>query len=288
MTASPSEVRQSARSSTRRLGVALISTGAAAALALAAQLAPAEAAPARMAVAAPPVAPADDVEPTPAAGMTWLQGVLTDQAGTTIDNVNVEVWPADPAATSPVASNLTYAGLPEDDRHDSGVFRVEVPSGVAYRISLSTVSGAEDGDPFRMTWIGGGGPIMAREDQRAVQLAPSGRIVDFGEIQLARQGQVDSRTTAKATKRKVRTTDRARVKVAVRSPFVTRVTGRVTAKVGKKLVKARITQQDRGVVVVRLPRLKPGTYDVRARFLGSSTVAPSRAKPARLVVKRAR
>ena len=64
----------------------------------------------------------------PPSGMVWVQGVLTDQAGHGLDNVNVEVWPSDPAATAPIGSNLTYGGFPQDGRHGHGAYRVEVPA----------------------------------------------------------------------------------------------------------------------------------------------------------------
>src|SRR5262245_36411506 len=86
----------------------------------------------------------------PPAGTTWIEGTITDQAKHAQDNVNVEAWPRDPAATAPVASSLTYGGNPSDPRFQHGFFLLEVPSGQAYRIVFSSVGGQEDGDAFRM------------------------------------------------------------------------------------------------------------------------------------------
>ena len=95
----------------------------------------------------------------PPAGMVWLQGKLTDQAGHGLDNVNVEVW-SDAGAIEPAASNLTYGGSPADGRHGHGAYRVEVPEGVPYTLVFSAVGGEEDGDAFRMQAYGQGRPIM--------------------------------------------------------------------------------------------------------------------------------
>ena len=134
---------------------------------------------------------------TPPAGSSWIQGILTDQAGHPLNNVNVEAWSTDPTITVPVASNLTYAGTPADARHQAGVFRLEVPAGTPYRVTLSTIGGQEDGDRFRMQAYGAGRPIMTRAIPAGLT---AGRIIGLGKIQLVRQGTVASKTTARAAK----------------------------------------------------------------------------------------
>jgi hypothetical protein len=233
------------------------------------------------------------VEPVPPAGESWIQGVLTDQAGHPLENVNVEVWPQDVSAVSPVASNLSYAGDPDDATRQSGVFRVAVPAGTPYRLSFSTVGGTEDGDNFRMQNYGDGRPIMTRTHgtvaitSGTAIVTSSGRVIDLGTIQLARQGTVESQTTAKLTRAKVHAGRRAKVVATVSSPFVTDVTGRLQVRVNGKKVSHTLTALEHGRATVRLPKLERGSHRVRVIFKGSSTVARSQATAVRLkVVKR--
>ena len=141
--------------------------------------------------------------PAPPAGEAWIQGALTDQAGHRLNNVNVEVWSTDLNATEPVASNLSYAGDPADGRHQSGVYRVAVPSGTPYRLTFSTVSGQEDGDMFRAQAYGAGRPIVTRARRagqrvgRAVMANVRPESSTWGTTQMVRQGTVASKTTAR-------------------------------------------------------------------------------------------
>lgn len=221
----------------------------------------------------------------PAAGSSWIQGVVTDQAGHPLNNVNVEVWPNDPNAATPVASNLSYAGTPADVAHQSGVFRVEVPAGTAYRVTLSTVGGREDGDQFRMSSIGGGAPIMARTGSRQPLLAVPGRTLELGTVQLARQGRVASTVTAKAAKRQVAPGKRGTLRVRVTSPYVTNVTGKVQLRVSGRTVTRHIGAFEHGRLSIKLPKLKAGKRTVHVAFLGSSTVSRAKGKAVRFIVK---
>ena len=223
--------------------------------------------------------PASALAVTPPAGSSWIQGVLTDQAGHALNNVNVEAWSTDPTVTVPVASNLTYAGTPADGRHQTGVFRLEVPAGTPYEVTLSTIGGQEDGDLFRMQAYGGGRPIMTRSTP--ARLA-AGRIIDLGTIQMVRQGTVASKTTARAPK--VKPGKRGVLQIKVTSPYVTNVTGKVQVRVGGKKIVGRLAAIDHGSTSVRLPKFKRGTHVVKVMFLGSNTVEPSKAKPVRVKV----
>ena len=220
----------------------------------------------------------------PPAGSSWVQGVLTDQAGHTLNNVNVEAWPMDTEAAEPVASNLTYAGSPADNRHQNGVFRLEVPAGTTYRITFSAVGGAEDGDRFRMQNYGGGRPIMARASRASAVVAPSGRVINLGTTQLVRQGTVSSKTTARLGRAKVKAGRRGTLNVRVTSPFVSNVTGKVQVRVSGKKVTDRLATFDHGKTTIRLPKLKRGRHGVSVKFQGTNTVAPSKAKTVRLTV----
>ena len=226
-----------------------------------------------------------DEDPLPAAGKAWIQGIITDQANHALDNVNVEVWPTDPAATEPVGSNLTYAGTPADLRHQHGVFRVEVPMGEPYVIVLSAVHRSEDGDPYRMKTLGGGRPIMARAAGKTANLAP-GRVLDLGTFQLARQGRVDARTTAMLARKKVNAGHRTRLRVTVSSKFVAAPAGKVVVHIGARKVTDRLRASDNGKTSVRLPAFKkPGLYRIRVAFPATATIRRAEAKPVYLKVR---
>jgi hypothetical protein len=224
---------------------------------------------------------------TPPAGMTWLQGVLTDQAGHPLDNVNVEVWSSDTQSSAPVASNLTYAGTGPTRGH--GVFRVEVPMGQPYRLAFSAIGGQQDGDAYRTQWYGGGRPIMALRAGRAaggVQGIASGRVRDLGKIALVHQGKVASHATAAPVKAKVG--QKATLSVRVSSYFVSSPTGKVIVKLKGHKVTRRLSAANHGTAKVRLPKLhRAGKYQASLRYLGSGTVKPSQGQ-AKIVVKHKR
>jgi hypothetical protein len=222
---------------------------------------------------------------TPPAGTTWIEGVITDQAKNGQDNVNVEAWPNDPAATEPAASSLTYGGPPTNPAVGHGFFLLQVPSDQAYRIVFSAVGGQEDGDAFRMKSYGHGRPIVVRNLGHLA--AAPGRTRDLGTIALARQGHVASRTTARLAKAKITKGARPTLRVKVSSRFVSNVTGKVVIRVAGKKVTHRLTAHSHGKTTVRLPRLKKaGTYRVHTSYAGSGTVHRSKAKAAKLTVRR--
>jgi hypothetical protein len=221
----------------------------------------------------------------PPAGKTWLQGVLTDQAGHPLDNVNVEVWPSNQSATEPVASNLTYAGTSPKQQH--GVYRVEVPTNQAYRIVFSAVGGSEDGDAFRSRWLGGGLPIQARTAGRAgggPEAVASGRVRNLGTTALVHQGKVGSH--ARAAKVKTRVGKKPTIKVRVSSYFVSSPTGKVVVKLKGHKVSRRLSTANHGTVKVRMPKMhRAGRYTASLKYQGSGTVKPSKGH-AKVVVKR--
>ena len=91
-------------------------------------------------------------------------------------------------------------------------------------------------------------------------------------------------STTKATTASVTTAQAAKVTAKVTSAV--RATGKVTVTVtrnGKTVATRTGTLRD-GKVVVTLPKLAPGTYSVKARYAGSTTVLPSTGAT-RLVVK---
>jgi hypothetical protein len=265
----------------RRIAL-LVGVTAAGSLALAAQVFPASAERVpRAAPGSPEVAQAA----APPAGETWLLGTLTDQANHRVNNVNVEVWPNDPAAVEPVASNITYAGAPEDGRHEAGVWRVAVPAGAAYIIRFSAVGGAEDGDAYRMQSYGEGRPVAARSTGKlgraVVVTAAAGRAYNLGVTQLVRQGTVASKVTAKVkAAKKLTAGEPGTLTVKVTSPFVSSPTGLVKVRIdGKKIKRDKLTEIDKGKSTILLPKLSAGSHRVVARYQGSGTVDGSKGDP---------
>jgi hypothetical protein len=248
-----------------------------------------QALPASATMAAPTVAPVVPPAPVPPTGTTWIQGVLTDQANHAIDNVNVEVWPNDPAATQPLASNLSYGGTPADGRHNHGAYRVEVPSNVPYIIVFSAVGGAEDGDAYRMQSYGEGRPLMVRPTTRSsrtlAKAGAPGRVRDLGTTQLVHQGRVSSSIKAKLGSAKVKAGGKGKLTVTVTSPFVSNVTGKLTVKVAGKKLTNRLGASDRGKATINLPKMnKPGAHQIVASFGATGTVEGATAKPVKLTI----
>jgi hypothetical protein len=216
----------------------------------------------------------------PPTGMAWIQGVVTDQAGHGLDNINVEVWSNDPTATTPVGSNLSYGGFPADGRHGHGAYRIEVPVGQPYRIVFSAVGGEEDGDAFRMQEYGRGLPIMVRA--KSTTAARAGTTRNLGTTALVHQGKV--RSTLKIAAAKVKAGKRGSLKIRVTSPFVAPVMGKVIVKVAGKKATVRLGQNDNGKTNLKLPKLKAGKHKITATYAGTNTVLKDAATPIKLTV----
>jgi hypothetical protein len=218
---------------------------------------------------------------TPPDGSTWIVGTTTDQAATGQDDVNVEAWPADPAATAPAASALTYGGPNYNAVSAHGFFRLQVPSDQPYRIVFSAVNGQEDGDAFRMHTYGHGRPIVVRTPRRAT----TGRVRDLGTIQLVRQGKVASKTKATIRPGKLFKGQRGKLRIAVSSPYVTNVTGPILVRIGNHKLHRSLHATDHGKLRIKLPKLhRSGKHKVAVRFLGTGSVHRSKAKAVKVKV----
>ena len=76
---------------------------------------------------------------------------------------------------------------------------------------------------------------------------------------------------------------RAKLTITVTAPGVTGPTGVLTIKDGTKtLKKLTLSSTKKGVLVFKLPKLKPGKHKLKVSYAGSGVVAPSTGK---LVVK---
>jgi hypothetical protein len=244
----------------RRLAAALV---ASAALAVAAPALPGSAAPA----GPDGLGGADGSSFTlpaaqPPAGKAWLVGVITDQAGHPLQDVGVEAWLDDPAATEPTASDLTYENVANDQQ---GYFRLEVPTGASYRIVVS----ADPEDPYREFDYNGGKPVKV--GQRTVR--------DLGASEIARVDRQPSKTGAKVKPGTVKAGKAATITITVTCENVDPVLGKVTATLGGKKVTGVLKAKGHGKVTLPLPKLKkPGSYTVQASYLGDSYVKKSATK----------
>ena len=247
----------------RRIVAALVACGA---LAVVPQALPASAAPAAQDSGAGVTTPAK-----PPVGKAWLEGVVTDQAGHTLQDVNVEAWPDDPDATEPVASDLTYENVADDQQ---GYFRLEVPIHASYLIVIS----ADPDDPYRTFQYNDGEAIKVglRKER------------NLGTSEIARVAMQPSTTTAKIKPGAVKVGKQAKITINVACKNVDPVLGKVTASVGGKKVTGVLKQKNHGQMVLTLPKLKkPGKYTVEAWYLGDSYVKKSTTKkPLKLVVKK--
>lgn len=216
----------------------------------------------------------------PPEGKAWLEGVLTDQAGHPLDGVNVEAWRVDTVEPEMVASNFTYAGDPDDGRHDHGVFRLEVPIQAEYEVLFSTDRGEEDGDRFRMdTYVAPNGNDTIKVGTRKTR--------NLGTTEIARVDAQPSTTRAKLAPTKVKVGKAGKITVTVACKNVAPVTGKVTVAIGGKKVARTLTERNQGTVTLTLPALKnPGRYTVEAWFLGTDTVKKSTAKVKLTVTKK--
>lgn len=76
------------------------------------------------------------------------------------------------------------------------------------------------------------------------------------------------KVTAKV--KSVKASKRAKVRVTVKVAGLAKPAGRLTVKVGKRSVKARLKASARGKVTVRLPKLRKGKYKVRVSYRPST------------------
>lgn len=99
-------------------------------------------------------------------------------------------------------------------------------------------------------------------------------------------GTVTSVTTAKLVKSTIRAGHQAELRIRVTREDGSPATGPYEVKVdGRTVISRRLHASDGGRTTVLLPKRAPGIHQVRVRYLGSPTVAPSRSEVLRLTVR---
>ena len=210
-------------------------------------------------------APSHDraVAPSRVAASPLIQGVVVDQDGKPVDDVDVQALEVD--GTEPAASALTYASeWPDGPQH--GYFYVEVPRG-SYTLTL-----AKRG--YRTVEYDAG--TVVRRHQK----------VSMGEL-VIKKVATRSTTSAGLQHATVTTRQRGVVDVTVTGSGG-RPTGEVVVREGRDVVgDGTLTRSARGHVTITLDRLGRGDHDLRASFRGSASWRPSTSKVLTLrVVKR--
>ncbi len=199
----------------------------------------------------------------PRAGGSLIQGVVTDQSGRYVDDVTVQATKAD---GTPAASAKTYASDREDGPQH-GYFFLEVGRG-NYTLTLSR-SGYKTATygPFEIT----------RRRQK----------LSLGEIEIVKL-LPETKTVAALARRSITTKQNGVAEVTVTAKDA-RPTGTVEIREGRDVVgKGKLRSSDRGHLVVGLDRLSKGTHELKAYYLGSSSLKASASSSFTLTVTRAR
>lgn len=201
--------------------------------------------------------------PRAAAQAPLIQGVVVDQLGKPVDDVDVRALDSD---GDPAASALTYASSREDGPQH-GYFYLAVGATGGYTLKLRKAG-------FVSATV-----TPVRVDRPRQRLA-------LGEITLQRI--LGSRTTAALADSGISPDEKGRVRVTVTGGGTTRPTGTVEVRDGRKVVgTARLTAAAGGKTVVTLKRLAAGRYDLKAWFLGSKALKASSSRGVVLTVKKA-
>lgn len=99
--------------------------------------------------------------------------------------------------------------------------------------------------------------------------------------------KLTTRTTATLAANRVRASQRATMAVRVTSAYLSSPVGPVRIYVGSRVVATvRLTESHDGEISVRLPRLRKGSYKVKAAYVGSVATQPSTSRVLTLTVTR--
>lgn len=203
--------------------------------------------------------------PSKVASGPMIQGVVTDQFGNYVDDVEVRATRAD---GTPAASAQTYASRwPEGRQH--GYCYLEVGKAGTYTLTLSK-KGYETVEYEA---------VVTRKH----------KVVSLGEIAIEKI-VASTTTNAMLTKKSVSNKEKASVVVAVTTNATKKPTGLVEVREGTNVVgTGELKPGNQGAVTVTLGRLGKGGHVLRAYFLGSDDLAPSSSKqPITLMVGKSR
>lgn len=197
------------------------------------------------------------------AGQALIQGVVVDQAGRYVDDVEVQATKAD---GTPAASAITYASDREDGPQH-GYFFLEVTRGT-YTLTFSR-------DGYR---------TLVLDD---LQIERARQKLSLGEVEIQKK-LAESKTEASLVRRTITTKQNGEVVVTVSARGV-KPTGDVEIREGRTVVgEDGLRARDNGQVTIELDRLPRGTHELKAYYLGSPDLKVSASTSFTLTVTRGR
>lgn len=214
--------------------------------------------------AEPPVPSADaaqsvgriTVPTSPSEGEAWIQGSVQDRAGRDLDGVVVQAFTNGDTKRAPVASALTYA---PDYGDGHGWFRLYgLKPGVRYKVRFT--SGETTADDYKSRW------------SRTYRLG-DGQVEELSTTVLTLAHKVGATLTGRFLDASIKPGQQARLKVTLTSADVAAVSGDIWVKVDRKRPwKAPMRAGNKGVAMVKLPKLALGTHKIGLSFGGSDAV----------------
>lgn len=199
----------------------------------------------------------------PVPGEAFIEGVVRDEHGRLIDDINVEAFDAGIEGADPSASALTYEG-PDSD-HPHGFYRLVVAPG-SYFVRFSSLVGADGED--------GGYASQWYADKRVVNVGDE-EILRLKPVTLDR-ARADSECHAALVDDVVPVGRHPKVRVRIKSANAPHVTGSIKVTMNHHKVRTdRLRKLDHGRVVLRLPKRRLGTYRVAVSYAGSNAVKHS-------------
>ncbi len=202
--------------------------------------------------------------PRAAAHPPLVQGLVVDQLGHFVDDVDVRAIRSN---GDPAASALTYAS----DRADGpqhGYFYLEVGAKGTYTLRLKKA----------------GYVTTAVEEVEITRLRQR---LALGEITMTKV--MGSKTTASLAHSRIAPDEKGRVTVTVTGRGTNRPAGAVEVRDGRKVVgTGRLRPAARGRLAVTLKRLDAGRHDLKTYFLGSKTLRASSSRAVTLTVRKPR
>ncbi|GAA2148568.1 hypothetical protein GCM10009844_27110 [Nocardioides koreensis] len=211
--------------------------------------------------------PAYDVSgtaPRAAARPPLIQGVVVDQLGHAVDDVDVRAIDSN---GDPAASALTYASS-RVDGPQHGYFYLEVGAVGSYTLRLKK-------------------PGYVSATVESVQVSRPRQRLALGELVLTKV--LGTKTSASLADGRITADQWGKVRVTVTGGGTSRPAGTVEVRDGRKVVgTGRLRPSDGGKVVVTLKRLAAGSHGLEARFLGSKTLKASSARKVTLTVTKPR
>ncbi|GAW48784.1 uncharacterized protein (Precursor) [Nocardioides sp. PD653] len=187
----------------------------------------------------------------PRAGSALIQGVVVDQFGTYLDDVQVQATKAD---GTPSASALTYASDREDGPQH-GYFFLEVTRGT-----------------YTLTVTRDGYTTLVLDD---IEVAKARQKVSLGEIEIQKK-LADTRTKGALEDSSITTKQNGVVDVEVSSKATSKPTGTVEVREGREVLgEGTLRTKNRGELTIGIDKLDKGIHHLKVYYLGSSTLKAS-------------